>query len=944
MEQATNTKRYIIACLLSLLTIATQAATIHGHITDRLTGKALSGVFVKIDHSRFKAVTDAAGNYVIHSLPAAAYTLTCNASGYSAAGTQVVINADTDDVVCDIQLSTVINVLPGITILGLQAPASDLQAHSLEKNADKVVNILSLETIERATGITVADVARQVAGVSAMGNDGEGGEQKILIRGMDPKYNYTLVNGVSLPSPDDRARTIPLNIFPAGLVQRLEVYKSLTPDMEANAIGGVVNVVMKEAGETPALKLTVETGYNQHYFNADYTGFNSHVIQKRSPYEIHGPAYTATGADFTKDNLSFNSHHALPDLMGNVTYSRQLLHHKLGLLVTADYQQVRNNSNGFFVAANNEPLLNNVPGLSDFYTRNYDRTTTRAGIFNTLSYNINERNTLRMFQFFADQQEQETRFSTDTSLVYGRTKPGTGRINAFQRSRTHQQRMYSNTLEGVHHLGNQWLLSWKAVYSTARGLYPDWAELTQSTSRIEQPNGAVIQGPLLLSPLDRTWLRNTETNIDGHAGLQYKPTEHLTLKAGAMLRHKTRENFYNSYTFQPLNGEVYTDIYHAQWGNDNGPQNPLGAINNPNTYTGHERITAYYAMANYAAGKWEATGGLRMERTHQDFVSSVDPATSFGKDVTISYHDLLPSLSLKYAFSDKQHARFTYFKGISRPALEDVTFFSLDYEDYRVAGNPFLIRTRADNLDLRYEWYPNYKDVLQAGIFYKRLTDPYEKTLLNANDTLYPIASQGMSYTPAGLLTEQLRNAGIANTYGLEVAFSKSVGAFSIMGNYTFSASTIHVVTKYKTREHPEDPGSDVITVSKSETRALEGQSRHLGNLSLVYKTNRSGFTGQLSAVYTGKRIYAASGWYGLEYWQRAQTWLDASLEKRIGHRYSVFVKAANLLHTGTVIDILQTNPEAADHYLPGKQQSDKITTSNMSNSSTYRIGVRMSL
>jgi hypothetical protein len=909
--------------IIILFSFAASAAEIQGRVTDKLTGRSLPGV--SIDIKTRTTTTNAAGNYVFHKLPAASYILTFTVPGYTTFNTTVLVPEDTATIIFNVQLSIVNNVLPGVTILGIQSPTSDLYAHSLEKSSDKVVNILSTETIEKATGINVADVVQQVGGVSSMGNTGEGGEQKILIRGMDPKYNSTLVNGVSLPSPDDRSRSIPLNIFPAGLLQRVEVYKSLTPDMEGNAIGGVVNVVMKEAN-TNALKLTLETGYNQYYFNHTYTGFNSHVIQNKSPYEIHGPGYSATGADFTKDNLSFSKHQPLPDLMGNVTYSRQLLHRKLGLLLSADYQNINANNRGYFIAANNEPQLNNQPGLTDYYSRNYDRTTTRAGIFNTVNYSFSNSN-IRLFQFFVHQDEQETRLSTDTSLIYGRTEPGTGRISVFQRSRTHIQNMYSATLEGVHHFG-AFLFSWSGVYSIAKGLYPDWAELTQSTSRIEQPDGSVQQAALLLSPLERTWLRNTETNLDGHAGLQYSVNKYLKLKTGFMLRHKTRDNFYNDYTFQPENGEVFTDIYHAVWLNNNGPQDPLGATANPNTYHGHEQIMAEYLEGIFAKDKWEITAGARMEHTQQDFVSSIDPTTSYGKTVSIKYKDLLPSISVKYAFTDQHHLRFSYFKGIARPALEDVTFYSLNYEDYKVAGNPFLVRTRAQNFDLRYEYYLTAADALQAGIFYKDITDPFEKTLLNASDPLYPISSQGLSYTPAGLLTEQERNTGRATDYGFELGFTKMVGRFSVLGNYTFASSSIHLTTKYKTREHPNDPGSDIVTVSKNETRALEGQSKHLANLSLMYRSLH-GFSAQVSAVYTGKRIYAASGWYGLDYWQRAQTWLDASLEKKLGHKFSVFVKASNLLHTGTVIDILQPA---------------KITTTNMGNNSTYRVGARLSL
>src|SRR5690554_7163703 len=64
---------------------------------------------------------------------------------------------------------------------------------------------------------------------------------------MNKRYNNTLVNGIKIPSPDNQNRYVPLDIFPAVFLERLEVYKSLTADMEADAIGGTVNMVMKDA-------------------------------------------------------------------------------------------------------------------------------------------------------------------------------------------------------------------------------------------------------------------------------------------------------------------------------------------------------------------------------------------------------------------------------------------------------------------------------------------------------------------------------------------------------------------------------------------------------------------------------------------------------------------------------------------------------------------------
>jgi outer membrane receptor protein involved in Fe transport len=276
--------------------------------------------------------------------------------------------------------------------------------------------------------------------------------------------------------------------------------------------------------------------------------------------------------------------------------------------------------------------------------------------------------------------------------------------------------------------------------------------------------------------------------------------------------------------------------------------------------------------------------------------------------------------------------------------LYDVTFYSIEYEDYKEVGNPFLRRSHADNIDLRWEFYPGGLDLLQGGVFYKHISDPYERTLLNASDELYPIPGQGLSYTPAGELTAQMRNAAAANDYGLEVAATKYFGLFGVQADYTYTYSHITQPTKFMTRQNPADPSSDLVPVSRTEARPLQGQSPHLGSLSLLYQDGRRSWNARVSAIYTGRRIYSVSGWYGLDYWQRGYTVLDASVEKRIGQRVRVFAKINNLFNTTTTVDLMKANPDFASKLLPGQQRADRITVMRQVDRAVYYAGVQWSL
>lgn len=801
----------------------------------------------------------------------------------------------------------------------------------LEKTSVPLLHVISRESIERSSDITVADMMQRVSGVSVL-RDETGTPGKAIIRGMDPKYSYTTVNGVVVPSPNDRNRYLSLNLFPASLIDHVEVYKTLTAEMAGDAIGGLVNIVTRPVPENKTFSIQLATGYSQLFFARSYLAFNTKVVQNKSPYERYGPDHVATDNDFTKDNLSFHTKQPFPDVHGNISWSRRFIKQKLGVIIMAGLQNIHTGADGFLILQNSEPQLNNAPGITDFVKRQFSTTSTRKNIYAALDYTFNARHHIRFYQLYVNKLDAETRDAVDTSLSEGRTGPGTGRIAILQRERMYRQSIEHLNLQGDHQFNQQLSFNWSAVYSIAYGNYPDRAELTANTGRIVGADSQVHQTPILLGPLSRTWLHNTEKEEALYASLHYKPAffkQQLDISGGALLQYRQRVNFYNIYTFVPAitsgNRQPFTNIYDAVWYNNNGPQNPLGTVNTPGTYAARENISAGYLQAKWHTSNWSITAGIRQEQTTQHVHSEADPGTPFGKAIGIRYRDWLPSIHLGYVLTPKQGIKLSYYKALSRPSLYDITFFNMDLDNYNVAGNPFLKRSTADNFDLRYELYaPGIMDALQVTAFYKRIEDPYEKTLLSATDTLYAIAANGQSYIPAGKLTEQLRNYGTANNLGVEFSAVKYFGNLGIIANYTFTYSRIRQTKKFKQREDPQNSASDIITVTKIQDRPLQGQSKHLANLSISYHLPHYGYTAQVTGVYTGRRIDEVSGWYNLDNWQKGYTNLDLSVEKTIKTHWRLFAKATNLLNAGTRI------------YIPGN-----ITIESSNYRSGYLIGVQ---
>jgi outer membrane receptor protein involved in Fe transport len=174
---------------------------------------------------------------------------------------------------------------------------NDVAARNIEKYSTSIANVVSAKTIEQSPDITVANVIQRISGIT-LERTSNGDAQYATLRGMDKRYNFTLVNGLKIPSPDNKNRFVPLDIFPADMLARLEVIKSPTSDMEGDGIGGAINMVMKDAPNLTTFSINLSSGYNDLFFSRDFQSYNHQAIDLKSPYELNSNLYAARFRDF----------------------------------------------------------------------------------------------------------------------------------------------------------------------------------------------------------------------------------------------------------------------------------------------------------------------------------------------------------------------------------------------------------------------------------------------------------------------------------------------------------------------------------------------------------------------------------------------------------------------------------------------------------------------
>jgi len=855
---------------LFFFTVTTSfAGDIKGRLVDMFTGEPLVGAIVQISNTNYKTMVKLDGSFHFKNIPEGKYTLSVKYRGYKIEDKNITIQSATEIQIVSIVAEPLTNNLSSVTVTASTSKDGDKGARHLEKVADPIINVLSNKTLQLLPDITVANALQRVSGVT-IEKSSSGEARYPIIRGMEKRYINTLVNGIKIPSPDNKNRFIPLDLFPSELLERLEVSKSLTPSMEGDAIGGSINLVMKDAPDDLLLQANIALGYNNILKDQTYQKFDKSSMNKLSPAEINGSTYIATPKDFPVAHLNYTDKPSpVNTTMGLTIGDRFGKGKKFGFIISGSYQNIYRGATSNFFLPNAQPGLNNIPLFSDLQLRNYSVQSQRLGLNGKLDFQINKNNKIALVNTYVKLNDYQTRIVYDTVAL-------NSVVDNWQRSQWQYQSINNTTLQGFHKLNKSAKVDWSLVYSIANNHMPDQSQFIHQY--------AIVATSLTsdkLQKMTRIWSHNSDQDYSAYLNITQNAKligKQLELKFGGLIRSKKRDNFYNAYSLDPQLGALYTNINNAAF-IFNPASSGVPSVSG-NNYNFKEDISAGYVQGKLdISKKLEALGGVRIEYTNQHYETQLT-ADVAAKSGSIKYTDALPSLQFKYAISRNQNVRLAYYKALARPGFAELIPDGIDGEFFKEQGNPINLKHAvADNLDLRYELYSKSADQLLLGVFYKNINDPIEISAIK------PLGVNSLYLEPV--------NNGTATNYGFEAVITKYFGAFGISANYTYTQSSITDSLIYSYRS-----GSSTYTKYVSETRPLQGQSNHVGNLSLIYKNPKIGLDIQTALVYTGERISFLSPYAGLHYWQSPTTQLDISFEKRIVKKITFYGKITlQMLH-----------------------------------------------
>lgn len=876
-----------------------QSTVLQGKVLDSTTGEPLIGAQVVITATDREAVTDVDGQYRLN-VSAGTYSLDVEYLGYqgkTVTGIQVVADRASFQ---DISLEPEAIQAEGIRVVitAEEERGSVIGALAHQRRSINVVSGVSAEEIARSPDSNAADAISRVTGTSIVG------DKYVYVRGLGERYSTAQLDGVSLPTPEPEKRVLPLDIFPASMIESLFTVKSYTADLPGDFAGGLVDIRTKDIPDQAFFSFSTGTGYHANLGDLDrptYAGgdldwlgfddgtrslpdaFPSDIafdVSREERAALHSrleggfQAFT-DAVDFGDVDKSFGLSFGSP--VG--WFGRDG-----GYLVGLTYSNSANarEQNEFY------PTLEEGTALYDYTTLLGSREVS-LGAIGGYSINVTPTSRLSLKTIFTQSAENDARL---VAGPFNQSTTGFARIQRFQ----FVERMLLNTHAQFEHkadLLGDGRVEWEAAYGLALRDEPD----TRSTFYVAQdPDGTFFFNEA--GSNSRFFSELTDHMVTGGVKTSSQfdwLADRAVLALGVGGSWRTRDfgarrfDYENASpagrTLRPT--ELFTSERIAS-----GDIQFLETTAPTDEYQAEERAASAYASLGVGlTPALRATLGVRVE-ANETVVETFDPrlgAKIEGVSADLSTVEPLPTVTLEYDFAEQQ-LRAAASRTIVRPQFREFAPFRYDSYQESTLGNPFLENGEIYNLDLRWSWYPSIGEIVSLGGFYKRFNDPIEVVRL-------PTAGTNIGFP-------EPYNGPSANTYGLEIELRHDLGRWLPLEGLVFVSNATLAESTVKQDEpievffgNPSATEPDILPAElfTNPERPMVNQSPYLlnGNLQYTLPSGASGLALHYNLV--GERLTQV-GVQGFEdIYEETRHTVDLTLDHRLMNAIDLKVSAENL-------------------------------------------------
>ncbi len=879
----------IFALMFSFGALA-QKGIIKGVVSDS-EGQSLPGVNVVIKELNTGTATNVNGQFVLINIKEGNYTLKASFIGFETQETKLSVKAgETTELNIKLKAGLQLNEVVINSRLVGQSKSINTQ-----KNALNITSIVSEEELSRFPDANIGDALKRIPGINVQYDQGEARFGNI--RGLAPELNSITINGERIPSAEAEIRSIQLDLVPADMIQSVEYNKVILPYMDADAIGGSINLITKHA---PA---------NQEIYGKIGSSYN-----------------------YVSEKVSFK---------GNLTFSDRFFNNKLGVVLSVSAYDNHLGSDNIEAEWKKE---GSKVYPSEFQNRQYYLERFRQSYSASIDYKINQNHTIVAKGIYNRRKDWENRYK----LQYKDIEPdGDKYIAEIRRetkfgvknnkySRLEDQQMMSYSIGGEH-IFPKFKLDWTGSYSKANEERPNERYVSYRNKDVSfDINMNEPERPQIL------YSNNADNDITNY-GLKELTEEHqfteeedknfrLNLeipitqgknKSIAQLgtsyrgKEKMRDNFLRE--FEPLDEDAFDALMFSNLHNASKDGFMAGdyqlsnfikreisdVIDLTNTsifsselnlseeagdFNAKEDIFAGYIMLTQNLGdKLTLIAGLRMENTKLEYQGyrfhEDDNTLTKTEIIKDDYNNFLPSLLFKLTPNANSNVRFGWTNSLARPNYFDLVPYIEIKEDNEeiLFGNPNLNPTKSMNFDLMYEYFFSNIGLASAGVFYKSLKDivAYEKK---------------SDYTYQSVLYDEYRkpmNIGDGELYGLELAFSRRLDFLpSFLSNLSLYANYTYVKSKIK---------NIIFEGRQGEDLPLSGSPKNSYNISLAYDTKKLDIRISFNHADAFLNVNDDGG-FGEEAFEDiyydAVNYLDINADYKITKHLTIYANATNLLNT----------------------------------------------
>lgn len=890
-------ERRLVASLIGFLslTAALSAASISGRVRDSSTNSYILGASVTVRELARSTTTSAGGEFNLNNIPAGAYTLEVSSLGFDTYTRSITV---TEEASAPIEVAIKSDVLELGSFVVEGTREGQARALQQKRSANNILDAISADAVGKFPDGNAAEALRRVPGVSVEIDQDEG--RYIVLRGINSALNTVTLNNQLIGTPSEQGnRGIALDSVPADLISRLEVVKAVTPDMDANAIGGSVNIVTQSAFDRP-----------EGFFFGSVGGFYDDFGGKTAPNGSFSFGRTLGGDRQWGVVLgaSYSQKEFKSQTVGTGAWSNT----QSGLLTPAQQQsydyEVERERIGVNLALQFRPAVGHDLALR----------------LNHNEFNDNEGRQSVLYEFRMGALSNE-------SAAGGANSQG----RASRQFRDYRQTgtIDAISLEGKHQVAGDGQLSWQVGASKGERDVPtrvDWEYRSANTTALAntfdrtgevlviKPNTDAYYNPATF-PFRRVRFRSDLESEEVFSGqIDYRRDLQLANRSGfwkagvkAVTRDKNDDRNNTNYNAAspafslaesglstPEVSNYFDGLFRFGPGlNLEGNKAYFAA--NPARFTldsastltdslasdfdGSEDVYAAYAMLSVDLNpEMTLMGGMRYERTESTYGANERAVNGTFRRVTggRSYDNFLPGLHFNWRPNNKWVLRAAWTNTLSRPNYADLaprrTIESSVSDNATVStGNPELKPYESMNFDVSLEYYLSNSGIASVGVFHKDIKNPvYTRSVDQANVTI-----DGVLYRT--VTTTGPQNADSGKITGIELNYQQffkflpsPFDGFGVNFNYTLTDSS-----------------------AKLFTRATElpffKQSDRIANVALFFE--KYGLEARVAVSYSSDYLDEVGGDAASDLYLRSRMPVDAKVSYRINSKFKVFAEFLNM-------------------------------------------------